>query len=83
MCAIEDIEHLISVTSSTLQNCTMAVYNLDDFDTKEIENFCYSSGAKRCKVFNVSSVVRSEGMYNETCTHKKVKCVSDGYYTDH
>ena len=63
MCSTEDIEHLITVASSSVQNCTLAVYNFVDFDGREIETFCYAHGAKGSKVITVSSVVRSTGIY--------------------
>ena len=45
-----------------LINCTMVLYRFpNNTYGKDVEDICSVRGAKSCRVFNVSTITRSEG----------------------
>jgi len=56
-----DLEDIVHSVTSGLQNCAVAIYNMEDhLIADKIKSLCITSGAMSSRVFMVTSTLRSE-----------------------
>lgn len=59
VCSQTDMEDILRSVTSGLENCTVAIYNMDYSTADKMRAFCITTGARSSQVLMVTSVMHT------------------------